>query len=1109
MIVEGLNGRHQSVRTKEEKLKTVQDMYDSLDAEEKIAFHAILEEIVNAAGESKSGFDDASEIKELLSIYDVLSSSCYDGEIVDIDTFLDDKYYCGQTGRDLYPKWRSSLKELFAGEYNEAIITGGTGSGKCLSPETEFFNPVTNKRVTVGESVGRDNVHVVAYDRDSHRSIMRKATVFESGRKKLGTLRLSSGKEIRLTADHPVLGSDGEWHPIGEFSKGDLIATVRDFPEPLNPLILDDEEVEFIAFMLTDGSCSSGNWSFTKANSSILDRFVYVSRSMGGKLPTEKARNGSMKTLYSAGTQWVRRKYNLVGTSHTKRVPAELFGLSNRQVALLINRIIACDGHLQVERGVVEISLASKLFIEDIQQLLLRFGIHSRYSEKHTTSKRHDGTRFHGKAWRLTVSSASEIRKFCEVLGPILGKEEETLELYKTVFYNKQNSNVDIVPFGNKEFIRLCDELGIHGKKRIDFKVPKNHFYMSHDRFIRITEGLDLPDWCNWWGDLFWDTVKTFELDDEYSLVYDVEVPGPKNFCPYGIVVHNTTISEFVVIRMFYELSMLRNPQSAFGLMKGSEIILVAYNRDKRLARDVTFGGIKNKMLLSPFFQKHCIFKPTEVINKEKNIRIIAVSARSADALGRNVFGGIIDEADFLTGRVLGNVKLSETADGEKPFVEQLHNSILSRMKSRYERAGTNVPGVIVLSSSARNTTSFTNRRIAEARDDPTVFCRDYAPWDVKEPYEKFFSRDFFYLLVGNARIRHKIIMRDEWEKIDPAWVEKLRKDGCVFEKVPMNYLGDFQRDIEGAIRDCAGIVVMAVSTYIQVREAIYDAVDDTYDHPIEELEWISSNQPHFKWNQLTRMYKEKLSRGIYENYEKPIRNPDAIRHAHIDYSQGKTDAAGMAVGHIAGWIDVERRSQTGGIIRVERAPIIEMDLMLRILAPQGGEIDAGACRTIIYEMQQHGYKFGFVSMDSYQSAEALQKFNANGIRADKVSVDESVVPYDYLKLALYEGRLTMYHYPFVLGELEDLQRDQIKDKVVHLPNGAKDVSDSVAGVVYSLSTNIKERAPSMVGISSYVKGHEDATDEWIRNTMAKSGDSAVKKVGDVPSGGKPLFFMG
>jgi len=56
----------------------------------------------------------------------------YDEKPVDIDTFIEDPYYCGNFTDGIYPKWREDLRKVFApgSQVYEWIFTGAIGTGK-------------------------------------------------------------------------------------------------------------------------------------------------------------------------------------------------------------------------------------------------------------------------------------------------------------------------------------------------------------------------------------------------------------------------------------------------------------------------------------------------------------------------------------------------------------------------------------------------------------------------------------------------------------------------------------------------------------------------------------------------------------------------------------------------------------------------------------------------------------------------------------------------------------------------------------------------------------------------------------------------------------------
>jgi len=95
---------------------------------------------------------------------------------------------------------------------------------------------------------------------------------------------------------------------------------------------------------------------------------------------------------------------------------------------------------------------------------------------------------------------------------------------------------------------------------------------------------------------------------------------------------------------------------------------------------------------------------------------------------------------------------------------------------------------------------------------------------------------------------------------------------------------------------------------------------------------------------------------------------------------------------------------------------------------------------------------FGKVTYDSWNSVEALQELNSKGFRAEELSVDRNIAPYQYLKDCFFDSRISLYHYEHLIGELSRLEKKA--DKVDHPANGSKDVSDALAGAVWGCYLN-------------------------------------------------------
>jgi len=320
------------------------------------------------------------------------------------------------------------------------------------------------------------------------------------------------------------------------------------------------------------------------------------------------------------------------------------------------------------------------------------------------------------------------------------------------------------------------------------------------------------------------------------------------------------------------------------------------------------------------------------------------------------------------------------------------------------------------------------------------VFVRDYPLWDVKP--DSYYSGDWFHVVVGNEQAPSRIIADDE----DIDEVRVTLPEDCVIIPVPEDFRGDFEKDLEGAIRDLAGVATVSVSPYIQRRTKIVDAIRPDLKHPFSVEIYDPSQPGRFYWNKMLRPDPEA------EGQMRPIINPHAPRHIHIDPSL-TGDATGFAMGHISGWRQVVRRDDEGNKYP-ERAPEIIADLLLKIVPPIGGEIVLGDVRKLVYQLSKHGYMITCVSIDSWQSIDAIQKLNQRGFNAFQLSVDRTMGPYDYLKTALYEDRVYYYKYPELLRELRELEHDRAKRKVDHPLRGSKDVSDALAGIVWTLTEN-------------------------------------------------------
>lgn len=438
------------------------------------------------------------------------------------------------------------------------LAHASVGIGKCVDPSTEVMDYSAGRRRLVHE-VGALNV--ATFDKTL---AVAPATAFPSGSKPCVEVSLRDGSRLKLSTDHPVLTARG-WIHATELQTSDYAAVAIEMPEPANPIIASDDEVKFVAYMLSDGGCSQNTMSFTNMSPNVIDDWQHATRALGYEISERvskskarefsalrgRKRNESGPGHYIHVEDPVRDRWELYGLAREKRAHADVWGLPRRQVALFLNRFWACDGH--VAKTNLEITLASEKLVDDLRFLLTRLGVRSNKNWKKSSYTK-DGERCEFDAWRLTISGTDAL-KFLHEVGDVLGKEEACQKLRTHLESRERNTNYDVVPVGPREFLEICDEL--FGPAKTGFASSGESPRTEARKFLHVTDGQFISRskflaFCERWSycgkyshlattDVAWERVASVE-DIGVREVYDLNVPGTHNFVANGVVIHNTMI---------------------------------------------------------------------------------------------------------------------------------------------------------------------------------------------------------------------------------------------------------------------------------------------------------------------------------------------------------------------------------------------------------------------------------------------------------------------------------------------------------------------------------------------------------------------------------------
>lgn len=516
-----------------------------------------------------------------------------------------------------------------------------------------------------------------------------------------------------------------------------------------------------------------------------------------------------------------------------------------------------------------------------------------------------------------------------------------------------------------------------------------------------------------------------------------------------GIGCAKTTLALWTQAYQLYLLSMMKNPHEVFDQDRASELELIFQNITASLAESVDFARFKTLIHRSPYFREN--FSPDMGLKSELHFpnRIIVkpVSGSNLATIGQNVIGGLIDELNYMS--VVEKSKKS-VDDGVYNQAIEVYNSIARRRKSRFMRKGT-MPGILCLVSSKKYPGQFTDTKMEEAKDDPTIYVYDKRVWDIKPAS---FSKKRFTVFIGDDTRKPRIA--DEGEKFK-------EKDKDLLITVPEDFKVDFKKDPVNALREIAGVSHLSKHPFFTNPEAL-----------------LASFKPNIKsiFSRDTVNFNDQGLAIIKAN----IKNLQYPRFAHVDLAL-TGDSAGLAIGYCPGFHMAKGRGMK------ERMPIIRLDGALEIKPPgSGGEIPFWRIRKLFYLLREMGVMLKWITFDTFQSADSMQVLRQRGFIVGPQSVDRSMTPYDFYKSAVYEDRMQCPEHPVMFREAKDLQVDTKNQKVDHLPQGSKDVTDAVAAVVYGLTLRRETWTMHGVPVSEIPEDIMRAAKEVDRKVVAHKG---------------------
>jgi replicative DNA helicase len=468
------------------------------------------------------------------------------------------------------------------------VLLAKRKTGKCIEASTPMMCPTTGQLIPVERFVAEGTRRVLTWKQNQSVHSVQPDAYVDTGTKECLKITWRSGRTLTATPEHPLMTPTG-WKRLDELQEGRHTAAVARLPEPLNPAEMVSGMPAFLAYMIAEGGCTKPSTpTFTSNVTAIVDDMAEVTAMQNAMLKPVKDAPGNyyvvIKPYLSVGGEMVSnnfafdklREHGLTGKrSIEKTVPERIFSLPNNLLAVFLGRLWSCDGTVEA-RGAVSYSTGSRKLADQVQHLLLRFGVTSRIR---TMSRKIKGGTEERDYYEVIVHRA-RIENFKRTIGvEMIGPKAEKLQ--HVLFQGRSRvgwiRNEELRDEIRSEMDARPDLLKSVGEELgYGFKFQKGHVFDSKSGRIRrkvfeaFCEVYDSP--LKWVLDenIDWDEVVMIEPVG-VKRVFDLTVLPTSCFVANDVIVHNTWLL------LAWMVHILRN-----DLKPGESILIVSMEMPRK-----------------------------------------------------------------------------------------------------------------------------------------------------------------------------------------------------------------------------------------------------------------------------------------------------------------------------------------------------------------------------------------------------------------------------------------------------------------------------------------------------------------------------------------------
>ncbi|MBI5554559.1 MAG: V-type ATP synthase subunit A, partial [Elusimicrobia bacterium] len=327
----------------------------------------------------------------------------------------------------------------------------------------------------------------------------------------------------------------------------DKIKGQRQSQEVRLPKELTKDLAVFFGLVLGDGMVKKNSVRFYNNEKAILDYYSNLTRKIF-EVSTKRlqTRTVKMELLESnIVANFLRQNgYPEYQKSRNCFIPHKLLLSPVEVIGAFLGAYFICDGYINLKKGEIEITTASRNMVRDLLYLCLRLGILARLREKI-----YKGSTY----YQILISGKSEIEKFYR-FGNVFDCEKlKKVEIFLSSG-KREGTNIDIIPISPAIVAALYDERGrpyqmlrnngleIHNYLNLQKELMSRRVFRIFTKALGSNRLGEMAH--NHFEHLFCDRIEKTEEIAGQQEVYDLEVPEGHNFIG-GIApmfFHNTVV---------------------------------------------------------------------------------------------------------------------------------------------------------------------------------------------------------------------------------------------------------------------------------------------------------------------------------------------------------------------------------------------------------------------------------------------------------------------------------------------------------------------------------------------------------------------------------------